>query len=250
MKIFQKFKKNFFRDKENFAICPKYSIIGANIFKESFMENTIGADNGGFIKDLDDFFAKKFSDFDMISAMPSYESITVAMILKNKNRIEEGEYAANEMRKIAYQPDPAKVLAEIKERYVDASFTFSFRVAPFKVRLSAFFGGSATGKYIAKLIQNYGEDPKLLWQKLGLAEKDWKAVLRGYFIPEKSLIYKITLLLGISREDNFKLMQECGCYYDFADARDVVVRYLVDYRVYNREMIDRAFEEYKLRKLL
>ena len=45
-------------------------------------------------------------------------------------------------------------------------------------------------------------------------------------------------------------MKECGCYYDFADARDVVVRYLVDYRIYNRDMIDKAFDEYRIRRIL
>ena len=89
-----------------------------------------------FIQDLNEYFSKKYVNFDLISSMPSYESITISMVLKNRNRIEEGEYAANEMRKIAYQPDPAKILAELKERYVDNNFTFSVRVAPLKVRLN------------------------------------------------------------------------------------------------------------------
>lgn len=215
------------------------------------MENMQSADNGGFLKDLDDYFSKKFSDFDLIGAMPSYESLTVSMILKNKNRIEEGEYAANEMRKIAYQPQPDKVLAEVKERYVDNTFTFSFRVAPFRMRFMALFGSKNTpGGTIARIVRSYGEEPETLWQKLGLDEKDWKSILRGFYIPEKTLVYKLTLLLGISREDNFELMKTCGCYYDFADARDVVVRYLVDYRIYNRDMIDRAFDEYHIRRIL
>ena len=45
-------------------------------------------------------------------------------------------------------------------------------------------------------------------------------------------------------------MKACGCFYDFADARDVVVRYLVDYRVYNRDMINKAFDEYNIRRIL
>ena len=60
--------------------------------------------NEDFIKDLDEYFAKKYVNFDLISAMPSYESVTISMVLKNVNRITEGEYSVNEMRKIAYQP--------------------------------------------------------------------------------------------------------------------------------------------------
>ena len=215
------------------------------------MENTEALGGGNFIHDLDEFFAKKYSDFDLIASMPSYESVTISMILKNKNRIEEGEYAANEMRKISYQPDPAKVLAELKERYVDNAFTFSVRIAPFKKRMAAFFGSKNTvGKLIARLVKNYGEAPETLADKLGVSEEVWNGVLKGKYIPEKPLIYKLTLMLGVSHDDNIRLMRECGCAYDYSDARDVVVRYLVDYRIYNRGMIEKAFDEYRLRRLL
>ena len=48
-----------------------------------------------FISDLNDYFCKRYANFDRISSMPSYESVTISMVLKNRNRIEEGEYAAN-----------------------------------------------------------------------------------------------------------------------------------------------------------
>ena len=54
----------------------------------------------------------------------------------------------------------------------------------------------------------------------------------------------------MTQEDNFALMKLCGATYNFEDARDVVVRYLVDYRVYNREMIDSAFDEFRIRRIL
>ncbi len=208
-------------------------------------------ENGGFIKDLDAYFAKKYADFDFISALPSYESVTVSMILKNRNRIEEGEYAANEMRKIAYQPHPEKVLAEFKEKYVDNNFAFSFCAAPFKVRFAAVFGKkSDAAKEIVRIAAAYGEDAEALGEKLGVAKNIWKALLRGFFLPERPLVFKLTLLLGLSRDDHFSLMRAAGLAYDFSDARDVVMRYLVDYRIYNRDMIGLAFDEYRLRRLL
>ena len=71
------------------------------------------------IRDLNEYFSKQYTNFDRISSMPSYESVTISMVLRNRNRIEEGDYASNEMRKIVYQPQAEKVLAELKERYVD-----------------------------------------------------------------------------------------------------------------------------------
>ena len=123
------------------------------------MQDTQTAAGSELLRDLDDYFCKKFTDFDMIGAMPSYQSVTLSMILKNKNRIEDGEYAANEMRKISFQPEAAKVLAELKERYVDNTFTFSFRPGTLRERLAALFGRSASGRFIEKLIRSYGELP-------------------------------------------------------------------------------------------
>ena len=204
-----------------------------------------------FIHDLNEYFNKKFVNYEMISSMPSYESITISMVLKNRNRIEEGEYAANEMRKIAYQPNPDKVLAELKERYVDNNFTFSVRIAPFKMRIKALFRSKdLPGPFLAKLIKNYGETPEALWEKVGVSQELWQKTLRGYYVPEKVLLFKIFLLLGVSLEDSLALMKLCGADYNYEDARDVVVRYLIDYRVFNRDMIDRAFGEFHIRKIL
>lgn len=204
-----------------------------------------------FLKDLDDFFGKTYTDFDLISAMPSYESVTISMILKNKNRIEEGQIASNEMRKIAWQPQKDAVLAELKERLVDNSFSFSFRPARPGGRIRAFFGSkNHGGALLAAFIRKYGEDPDAAAEHLGLREEVWKGLRRGKFVPEKQLLFRAMLLYGFSREDGAVLLRACDAYYDFACVRDVVVCYLVSYRILNPEMIGKAFDEYRLRRIL
>ena len=161
-----------------------------------------------FIFDLNEYFKKKYENYEMISSMPSYESVTMSMILKNINRIEEGEVASNEMRKIVHQPKADAVLAEIKEKYVDDNFTFSVFVAPRKTRLKAFFAPKSTGgAKIAQIISKYGEDVDAFYEKLGIDAKIWKRVIRGTLIPEKVLIFKISLILGLTQEDNLELMK-------------------------------------------
>ena len=173
------------------------------------------------------------------------------MLLRSGNRVTEGENAVNERRKLSYQPEKDKLLAEFKERFVDGSFTYSFRVAPVRERIASLFRRrSKGGALLIKTVRRYGEDADAMPEKLGISAYVWKNVLRGYFLPEKVLLFKICLLLGLSREDGFALLRAFGAYYNFEDARDVVVRYLTDYRVFNREMIDRAFEEFKLNKIL
>ena len=46
--------------------------------------------NENLIRDLDEYFAKKYENYDLIAGVKSYESVTMAMILKNQNRIEQG----------------------------------------------------------------------------------------------------------------------------------------------------------------
>ncbi len=204
-----------------------------------------------FISDLNAFFCKNYSNFDLISSLPSYQPVTIAMLLRSGNRVTEGENAVNERRKLSYQPEKDKLLAEFKERFVDGSFTYSFRVAPVRERIASLFRRrSKGGALLMKTVRRYGEDVDAMPEKLGSSAYVWKNVLRGYFLPEKVLLFKICLLLGLSREDGFALLRAFGAYYNFEDARDVVVRYLTDYRVFNREMIDRAFEEFKLNKIL
>lgn len=204
-----------------------------------------------FISDLNAFFCKNYSNFDLISSLPSYQPVTIAMLLRSGNRVTEGENAVNERRKLSYQPEKDKLLAEFKERFVDGSFTYSFRVAPVRERIASLFRRrSKGGELLIKTVRRYGEDADAMPEKLGISAYVWKNVLRGYFLPEKVLLFKVCLLLGLSREDGFALLRAFGAYYNFEDARDVVVRYLTDYRVFNREMIDRAFEEFKLNKIL
>lgn len=204
-----------------------------------------------FIRDLNEYFAKRYRNFDRISSMPSYESVTISMVLKNLNRVEEGEQVSDEARKICSQPKAAQVLAELKERYVDDTFTFSFRIAPFRVRLACLLRRRQnSGALLASVIRTYGEDPAKMAARLGLAEEDWARVLQGKYIPEKVLLYRLFLLLGMRQEDCDRLMRACEAYYNFEDARDVVVRYLIDYRVYNPEMIAAAFDEFHLRHII
>ncbi len=205
----------------------------------------------GFLADLDAYFCKNYSNFDLICALPSYEPVTVAMLLRSGNRVTEGENGVSERRKLCYQPQCEKLLQEFKERFVDGSFTYSFRVAPARERFAALFRRrSRGGALLLKTIASYGEDAASVPEKLGVSAYVWKKIVRGSFLPEKVLLFKLCLLLGVRQKESLALLKTFGAYYDFADARDVVVRYLIDYRVFNRDMIDAAFEAFNLNKIL
>ena len=46
------------------------------------------------------------------------------------------------------------------------------------------------------------------------------------------------------------LLAACGYSFDYSDARDVVIRFLLDYRITNPEMVQAAFAEYKIAPLI
>lgn len=203
------------------------------------------------ILDLNGYFAKKYENYDLIVSVKSYESVTMSMILKNQNRIEQGEVASNEMRKIYYQPQAETVLKEVKEKYVDNNFSFSVRVIPFRRRVSNFFHKSYAPKtQIIRVIEKNGQNVQDLYKEIGVSEEIWKKVLKGKYLPEKSLIYKMAIALRASLDDVNDLLEVCEMSFDFSDARDVVMRFILDYRIYNPEMVKAILTEYKIESLL
>ena len=69
------------------------------------------------------------------------------------------------------------------------------------------------------------------------------------YLPSKNLIFSLALSLHLDIEETELLLALCGYGFDFTFANDVVVRYLIEQRVFNSTMQTRAFEEYKIRNL-
>lgn len=203
-----------------------------------------------FIADLDEYFAKNYCNYDIISALPSYKAVTVSMLLRNYNRVENGEQSADERKKICSQPEKEQLLIEFKQKYTDTNFSYSFRLAPVRRRLAVFLRFRRCPEQLKKTVVSHGEDLSGFAAKLEIDPYIWKNILRGYYLPEKVLLFKIFLLLGCSGSESSELMNAFGYAFDNTDARDVVVRYLIDYRIFNEEMIAAAFDEYKLRRIV
>ena len=202
------------------------------------------------LRDLDAFFCKTYADYDRIASMPSYQAVSVSRVPEAGGKGRSGADLLDEARKLCYQPQADAVLAELKECMADDSFSFSFRVAPLLRRIGAFFSARrAPGRLLSVLVQKYGGDAVQAPARLGVAQEIWQGMCRGRLIPEKGLLFKAILLYGFSREDAVVLMRACSAYYDHTRVRDVVVQYLVQYRILNEQMIARAFEEYRLRPL-
>ena len=202
-----------------------------------------------FIADLDGYFCETYANYDKLCVLPGY----VMPVMQRSEVREDGRtYAytlpANTMR-LANQEKKAEILAELKKRMTDVTFSFSFRpYGPFtkiKNRLSK----NAFCKILKSMLAKYGVSAAEALDNLSISEEIWSGILKGDFEPTKNLIYSLALTSQFSYADTCALMVLCGYNFNFTDVKDVVISYLLQQKVYNRGMIDVALAEYKVTNL-
>ena len=202
-----------------------------------------------FIADLDGYFCETYANYDKLCILPGY----VMPVMQRSEVREDGRtYAytlpANTMS-LAKQEKKAELLAELKKRMTDMTFSFSFLPYGFFTKIRNRFSKFAFFKALKEMLAKYGISEKDALEHLDISEEVWEGVLKGNFEPTKNLLYSLALTAQFSYADTCALMQLCGYTFNFADVKDVVISYLLQQKVYNRGMIDRALAEYKVGNL-
>jgi hypothetical protein len=154
-----------------------------------------------------------------------------------------------EQIKLCYQPEKEALLAALKEKLIDDTFTFSFALAPLSQRIKAVFSKkNLFADFFAGVIQSYKINKDDFLALTGLDEEIWQGILKGKYLPEKNLIYVVCLNFAVSDKDCEKMLAYIRKTCDYSCARDVVVKYLLQYKIYNKEMVTMALDEYKIDK--
>ena len=202
-----------------------------------------------FIADLDGYFCETYANYDKLCILPGYE---MPVMQRSEVREDGRTYAytlpANTMR-LATQAKKDELLAELKKRMTDITFSFSFRPYGFFTKVKNRFSKLAFCKVFKKMLDKYGISPKDALENLSISEEIWTGILKGNFEPTKNLIYSVALTSQFSYDDTCALMTICGYSVQFTDVKDVVISYLLQQKVYNRGMIDAALAEYKVTNL-
>lgn len=209
--------------------------------------------NEHFLNDLDEFFTCHYDDYNSISALKSF-------LKDNRDSLREVyteydvkyNFKPNEQKyMLCYQKNKELLLSELKQRLEDIYFEFSYREVPLKTRFKWFFYRRLSFGYILqKYLKKYGiTEIKDFFKLLTTEKKIWDKILGSKLIPSKRLLIKICLILGTNIDDNLALMNEAGYSYNYKYAFDVVVRYLIEKKTFNPELIEAAFKEYRLRLL-
>ena len=202
-----------------------------------------------FIADLDGYFCETYAHYDKLCVLPGYVMPTMQ---RSEVREDGRTYAytlpADTMR-LANQEKKNQLLAELKNRMTDMTFSFSFRPVGKYNRVKNLFSKFAFHKNLRAMLEKYGTTFAEAGQALDISQEVWKGIEKGRFEPTKNLIYSLALTAQFSYDDTCALMYLCGYGFNFAYVKDVVICYLLQQKVYNRGMIDAALSEYKVSNL-
>ncbi len=202
-----------------------------------------------FIADLDEYFCEKYANYDKLCVLPGYR-----MPKMQDSKVDEDgrTYAytlpANTMR-LALQENKAELLQTLKTRMVDKTFSFSFRTVGFFTRIRDAFSKYAPHKWLVATLAKNGVTVEEAGKALDIAPAIWQGIVKGKYLPSKNTLFSLALTAHIGEEDMKNLLLVNGYEWDFTIEKDVVICYLLQQKVFNREMIDSALKEYNIGNL-
>ena len=202
-----------------------------------------------FISDLDGYFCETYANYDKLCILPGY---VMPVMQRSEVRKDGRTYAYTlpaETMRLATQEKKDEILAELKKRMTDMTFSFSFRPYGFFAKIKNRFSKYAFCKNLKKMLEKYGISEADAHEGLDVSDEVWKGILKGNFEPTKNLLYSLALTAQLSYDDTCALMRLCGYSFNFADVKDVIISYLLQQKVYNRGMIEAALQEYKVTNL-
>ena len=202
----------------------------------------------GFLSDLDEYFCENYANYDKLCVLDGYKVPKMqATERREDGRLYSYTLPANTMR-LAKQEKCEELLALLKTKIADKSFSFSFEPTSIMQRIKK------NGKYSFKLaleevFRKNSVDPKELIKELSIDEEIWTKICKGDYLPSKNAIFSICLVVRASYEDTAYLLGMRYMEFDYTLEREVVISYLFKQKVFNPEMVKSAFQEYKVSNL-
>ena len=202
-----------------------------------------------FIAELDEYFCETYANYDKLCVLPGYKMpMMQASTVDEFGRTRAYTLPANTMR-LALQEKKEELLADLKPRLVDTTFSFSFRPLGLFTALVNRFSKQGFPKYLKQLLQKYGLNEQTALEELNVDEEIWKKICKGQFMPTKNLIFSLALTAQLSFDDTEEMLVFCGEDFDYTYPKDVVISYLLSTKTYAPAMVERALAEYHVSNL-
>lgn len=202
-----------------------------------------------FIADLDAFFCEKYANYDKICVLPGYKRPVMQATRVNEDGSTYSYTLPMETMKLANQEHKEEILKELKTRLVDNTFSFSFFPYGFFKKLKMAFSPDSFHRNLRIIFEKYNLTMQSVGKELNISKEIWSNIWFGKFAPTKNVLFSIALVAHLSFEDTQYLMDIIGYEWDYSVAKDVVITYLLQQEIYNREMIDAALKEYSVENL-
>ena len=202
-----------------------------------------------FILQLDEFFCEKYANYDKLCLLPGYK---MPLMQKSEIREDGRTYAYTlpaETMSLSHQEKKAEILAELKKRMVDVTFSFSFRPIGLFRRIKNSFSKYAPNKILNGVLRKYKLTDEEVLRTIDVSPKIWKGIRKNKYLPSKNLIFSLGLAGQFSYDDVQVLLQTCEYEFVYTNVKDVVLDYLFREKVFNPTMLKRAFDEYKVDNL-
>ncbi|MBQ8885367.1 MAG: hypothetical protein IJY62_03260 [Clostridia bacterium] len=203
----------------------------------------------GFIDDLNEYFCEKYADYDKICILKGY---VMPKMHATERRADGRDYSytlpASTMR-LAAQAKKAELLAELKEKMFDPSFSFSFRPLGFFTRIRDKFKKVNFRKTLEAVLSRNSLTKEEALSGLALDPWIWEQICKGKYYPTKNLVFSLALSAHLPSADMHEMLDVCDLALDYTSVKDVVISYLVEKRIFNADMVRAALEEYKLKNL-
>ncbi len=202
-----------------------------------------------FLVDLDNFFCEKYENYDKLCILPGYRMPTMQATRLDEYGRTYAYTLPPETMRLALQEKKEEILAELKKKLEDDTFSFSFyTLNPFQ-RFKNSFAKLSLRKLLKGILDRVRMSEAEVGELLAIPEEVWKGICKGKFLPTKNLIFSLALVCHLTVEDVNVLFNACDIEWDFTIPKDVVLAYLLQTKIYGEEMIAVALAEYKIRNL-
>ena len=202
-----------------------------------------------FIADLDAYFCETYANYDKLCVLKGYRMPKMQDCkIDEFGRKRTYTLPANTLR-LALQENKGELLQALKAQMRDKTFSFSFRPLGFFARLKNKFSNYGFGRWAKETLKKYNLTLMEAGESLQIEPAIWKEICKGNFKPTKNTVLSLALTVNMGLQDTENLLLACNYQLDDKIVKDVVIKYLLGQKVFNRDMIDVALKEYSVENL-
>lgn len=202
-----------------------------------------------FLMDLDEYFCENYANYSKICGLKGYEMPKMQDTKIDEYGRESAYTLPMSTMRLALQKNKEALLAELKTKLVDKTFSFSFLPYTAIQRIENLFSKTSFYKHWKKTVETFRLDEEEIGRQLSISPEIWRNICKGKFAPTKNLLFSMALVQPLPFEKWLELLASCGYVLNYEMEKDVVLSYLMQQKVSNREMIDKALQEYHVDNL-